>query len=450
MIDEEQVFERVMRGFVPPDDSLERLVRRRDRKRRNQRITAGVVGIAVFVAAVWIVTSVGWLGRSEKSGVPAGRPVQTGPAETGPKETGPLIEPGVGPTGTGPAETGPLLIQPGVAKGENPEPVQIGTVTRSGAGCALEFDAEPIPSGCGQISVVNETNRRVSFNLYRLRSRSHYAQFETFVAEAEFLGGPLGQDPPGVFLLVQRDVGPGASGTFTDNFTTGDAFAVVCLDYHPGLDIAPDYAPFAVVGPFWSVDRGGQAPRSSGISTEVRPWPRARAVRPAAVPGTAPHGAAAGSSSRDALGVVRNLPGRAGAALHPTISPRPRRPEPSRWPGGEQDRSWKRCSHCPRGGRWTGHRGRAEHDARPSRRRPRTRTGRPPANASLDLRPLDLDGGVGLQDLAVVASFAVRPVSEGRERTATGRGVGTPRTRESGARAWTPRAVTLLRARAQE
>jgi SnoaL-like domain len=33
------------------------LQRRRDRKRRNQRITAGVVGIAVFVAAVWIVTS---------------------------------------------------------------------------------------------------------------------------------------------------------------------------------------------------------------------------------------------------------------------------------------------------------------------------------------------------------------------------------------------------------
>jgi len=30
---------------------------RRDRKRRNQRIAAGVVGIAVFVAAVWVVTS---------------------------------------------------------------------------------------------------------------------------------------------------------------------------------------------------------------------------------------------------------------------------------------------------------------------------------------------------------------------------------------------------------
>ena len=78
MIDERQVFERVMRGFVPPDDSLERL-RRRDRKRRNQRIAAGVVGIAAFVAAVWIATSVASLDRSEKSVVPAG----TGPCRRG-------------------------------------------------------------------------------------------------------------------------------------------------------------------------------------------------------------------------------------------------------------------------------------------------------------------------------------------------------------------------------
>ena len=203
------VLERVSR-IRPPDGAFERLVRRRDRKRRNQRITAGVVGIAVFVAAVWIVTSVGWLGRSEKWGVPEGRR-STGPTETGPKETGPLIEPGVGPTGTGPAETGPLLNKPGVAKGENPEPVQIGTVTRSGAGCALESTLSRSPRVRAG-SVVNETNRRVSFNLYRLRSRSHYAQFETFVAEAEFLGGPLGQDPPGVFLLVSTGCRTGRLG----------------------------------------------------------------------------------------------------------------------------------------------------------------------------------------------------------------------------------------------
>ena len=112
MIDERQVFERVMRGFVPPDDSLERF-RRRDRKRRNQRIAAGVVGIAAFVAAVWIATSVASLDRSEKSVVPAGTgPVQTGPVETGPTETRPVAE--TGPTETGPAESAPV---PALASG---------------------------------------------------------------------------------------------------------------------------------------------------------------------------------------------------------------------------------------------------------------------------------------------------------------------------------------------
>jgi hypothetical protein len=100
MIDEQQVFERVMRGFVPPDDSLERLVHRRDRKRRNQRIAAGVVGIAVFVAAVWIVTSGLSLDRSEKFVAPGGD--VTGPAaETGPVEAGPTVAPDTGSNGNG-------------------------------------------------------------------------------------------------------------------------------------------------------------------------------------------------------------------------------------------------------------------------------------------------------------------------------------------------------------
>jgi hypothetical protein len=56
---------------LEPGD-FERLVRRRDRRRRNRRISAGVVGIAVFVAAIWIVTSGGVFDRSETSVVPGG------------------------------------------------------------------------------------------------------------------------------------------------------------------------------------------------------------------------------------------------------------------------------------------------------------------------------------------------------------------------------------------
>jgi hypothetical protein len=53
------VLERFAPLFEAPGPSFEGFLRRRDRKRRNQRLAAGVVGIAVFLAAVWIVTTGG-------------------------------------------------------------------------------------------------------------------------------------------------------------------------------------------------------------------------------------------------------------------------------------------------------------------------------------------------------------------------------------------------------
>ncbi|MGA9161482.1 MAG: hypothetical protein WB297_11555, partial [Actinomycetota bacterium] len=75
----ERDLERVTRpaGFTVDD-----VRRRRDRKRRNQRIAAGVVGMAVFVAAVWIVTSGAWFDRTET-------PAVTGPTDIEPTHNGP-------------------------------------------------------------------------------------------------------------------------------------------------------------------------------------------------------------------------------------------------------------------------------------------------------------------------------------------------------------------------
>jgi Tol biopolymer transport system component len=70
-----------------PDGGLEGLQRHRDRKRRDQRIAAGVVGIAVFVAAIWIVTSAGSFDRTQTPAVPGG--AETGPRPTPPAGTGP-------------------------------------------------------------------------------------------------------------------------------------------------------------------------------------------------------------------------------------------------------------------------------------------------------------------------------------------------------------------------
>src|SRR5512134_2055128 len=69
MIDDHDLFERAVERFAPPEGSFERLAKRRDRRHRNKRITAGVV--ALVVAAVGI----GALVRALPSGtVPADDP----------------------------------------------------------------------------------------------------------------------------------------------------------------------------------------------------------------------------------------------------------------------------------------------------------------------------------------------------------------------------------------
>jgi dipeptidyl aminopeptidase/acylaminoacyl peptidase len=75
--DTRELLRRGVEGFEPMPDAFERVLARRDRKRRNQRIAAGVVGIAVFVAAVWIVTTGGSFNRTQQ---PAIQPTPTPPA----------------------------------------------------------------------------------------------------------------------------------------------------------------------------------------------------------------------------------------------------------------------------------------------------------------------------------------------------------------------------------
>jgi len=77
-----EALERFVPLFETPEPSFERFVHRRERKRRNQRITAAVVGIGVFVAAVWFATG-GPFDRARTPAVPGGgvpRPSVTGPA----------------------------------------------------------------------------------------------------------------------------------------------------------------------------------------------------------------------------------------------------------------------------------------------------------------------------------------------------------------------------------
>jgi hypothetical protein len=69
VIDEREIVRRAVEVQAPPEPSFERLLLRRDRKQRNQRVAAGVLGIAVFaLAAVGLVRLLG------SEGTPASDP----------------------------------------------------------------------------------------------------------------------------------------------------------------------------------------------------------------------------------------------------------------------------------------------------------------------------------------------------------------------------------------
>lgn len=85
-----RTLERIASRVPVPEPAYERLLRRRDRRHRNQRITAGAVGIAIFAVAVWIIATAGSLERTQTPSV-------TGP--TTPDVTGPTAPPDPPPVG---------------------------------------------------------------------------------------------------------------------------------------------------------------------------------------------------------------------------------------------------------------------------------------------------------------------------------------------------------------
>jgi hypothetical protein len=121
--------DREVEGLPISSEALAKTIARARRRSRNQRIAAGVVGIAVFVAAVWVVTGGGWFDRTETPAVPG--PAVTGPTETGTAETGPTE---TGPTALEPAETG----APPAPASAAPDEVKQRTCS-DGAGSRLEL-----------------------------------------------------------------------------------------------------------------------------------------------------------------------------------------------------------------------------------------------------------------------------------------------------------------------
>ncbi len=70
MNDTRAVIERIGERYALPNDAFERMLLRRDRKRRNQRVAAATIAFAVFVAALAFVLGGNPFDRSERPAVP--------------------------------------------------------------------------------------------------------------------------------------------------------------------------------------------------------------------------------------------------------------------------------------------------------------------------------------------------------------------------------------------
>ncbi|HTG48279.1 MAG TPA: hypothetical protein VK646_11550 [Actinomycetota bacterium] len=87
MIDDRDLFERAIERFTPPDDGFDRLLRRRNRKRRNQRIAAGALGIVIALAGVGMAARM----LQPPPHPPAHRGTPTPPPITAPTPVRPMV-----------------------------------------------------------------------------------------------------------------------------------------------------------------------------------------------------------------------------------------------------------------------------------------------------------------------------------------------------------------------
>ena len=202
-----------------PSYSFNDLGRRRDRKRRNQRIAAGVVGIAVFVGAAGIVTT----------GLPFDRTKTPGAAGTGPAVTGStLIIPRVDFLLD--LETGVMTPLPEAIVGTEDEDLT-GHYAVSPDGSRLAY-VGPGSNGEGQIFVANLDGTGVEQVTNDLR-----ASLPAWSPDGSTIAyiGRRGDDPSNVFLL-DRATGASTQLTFEESGMNGGPHSAG----PDGLSFSPD------------------------------------------------------------------------------------------------------------------------------------------------------------------------------------------------------------------
>ena len=193
---------------------VERFDRYQNRKQRNRRIGAIVVAVACVIALGAVAVSTGMFDRSE-------------PRPASPPD---------GATGNATLPAGSTAI---------------GTLTLTDDGCAIDVMPAAVPAGNVTLTVVNETDAPLGFDVPRFVP--DVITYEELVASVEEsrAAGEAGEAvdnvaPEGVAAgLLTENVGPNRTRTFTGNLFAGD-YAYVCFKNFPGVGLRP----YAVDGPF--------------------------------------------------------------------------------------------------------------------------------------------------------------------------------------------------------
>ena len=244
MTDYRNVLERDLAHVGPAPFGFDDIARRRDRKRRNRRMAAGVVGIAVFVASIWIVTTGGPFDRAATPAVPGG-------GETGPTEVTEVTPPvsAVGPV----PETDYLLD------------LDTGEMTPLPNGIAGSADAFSTPQGYAvspdgsRLAYADWTDKKGNYGIFVRDLNEDFSELVTYNAVTHALSPAWSPDGSKIAYIGWHDdyatggehQGADLRDVFVVDLATNESTQLTFAEPDPAK---PDWTPWDAYSPAFTPD----------------------------------------------------------------------------------------------------------------------------------------------------------------------------------------------------